>query len=100
MNLLLANPEESALLVAQANVVAPSRPCAERTIEVGDVLAAQLDQYPAQRRRVVDREVAATDRGFAVLVNEMKNPAVVELEVEQQPAHCESLPLRPVEAHL
>jgi hypothetical protein len=41
---------------------------------------------------------AAADISFAVLVNEMKDPAFVELEVEQQPAHRERLQRLPVGA--
>jgi hypothetical protein len=55
-------------------------------------------QYPAQGCRVINGEVAATDRGLAVLINEMKGPAFVELEVEQQPAHRERVQRMPVDA--
>jgi hypothetical protein len=46
---LPSDPKEAALLIAQANVDAPSRPCADRMVKVGDVLAAQLDHYPKLR---------------------------------------------------
>ena len=67
-------------------------------VKVGDVLAAQLDHYPAQGCWVIHSEVAATDRALAVLINEVKNPTFVALKVEQQSAHSERVPRLPVDA--
>jgi hypothetical protein len=75
--------KKSALLIAQANVDTSSRPCLDRMVKVGDVLAAQLDHYLAQGCWVIHRKVAATDRALAVLIDEVKNPTFVALKVEQ-----------------
>jgi hypothetical protein len=52
-------------------------------VKVGDVLAAQLDHYPAQGCGVIHSKVAATDRALAVLIDEVKYPTFVALKVEQ-----------------
>ena len=75
--------KKSALLIAQANVDAPSCPRLHRMVKVGDVLAAQLDHYPAQGCWVIHSEIAAPDRALAVLINEVKDPTFVALKVEQ-----------------
>jgi hypothetical protein len=61
-------------------------------------MVSQLDHDPAQRRWIVHRELAAADRSLAVLICEVKGPAFVALEVEQQPAHRERVPRMPVDA--
>jgi hypothetical protein len=46
-----ADSKKSTLLIAQVNIDAAARPLAQQAVEVGGVLAAQSDHYPAQGGR-------------------------------------------------
>jgi hypothetical protein len=85
--LLWTDSKQPALLIAEVDIDAATCPLLHGGAEVVDVLASQLDQYSARRRWIVNRVVAAADRSLAVLVNEVKDPAFIALEVEKQPVH-------------
>jgi hypothetical protein len=87
--LLWTDSKQPALLIAEVDIDAATCPLLHGGAEVVDVLASQLDQYSAQRRWIVNRVVVAADRSLAVLVNEVKDPAFIALEVEKQPVHRE-----------
>ena len=94
--LLWTNSKQPALLIAEVDIDAATCPLLHGGAEVVDVLASQLDQYSARRRWIVNRVVAAADRSLAVLVNEVKDPAFIALEVEKQPVHRERVQRMPV----
>jgi hypothetical protein len=101
--LLWTDSKQPALLIAEVDIDAATCPLLHGGAEVVDVLASQLDQYSAQRRWIVNRVVAAADRSLAVLVNEVKYPTFVALEVEstnrrigKEYSACLWMPLRSI----